>query len=136
MRLRKISVLLLFAALLGAWNKHGTTIVPVAPVLSAQSGFADGTDHALLSVSTDTGSGTLYYAISTSCGLSPTAAQVQAGTVSSGDGGDETQNGLATPFTAFPVNNQVQAPLHAQDIKAMTLIGYGLTHSCRVSAGL
>jgi hypothetical protein len=62
------------------WPRHGSPVA--APVLSAQTGQGDGTDHALLSVSTNTGSGTLYYDISATCGLSPTVAAVKAGSVS------------------------------------------------------
>lgn len=53
---------------------------PVA-ILSAATANGDGTDHALLGVTTDTGSGTWYWDVSTSCGLSPTAAQIKGGTV-------------------------------------------------------
>ncbi len=49
--------------------------------LSSAVAIADGTDHAQIQVQTDTASGTLFYAGSTSCGLSPTAAQVKNGTV-------------------------------------------------------
>ena len=52
------------------------------PLLSGQVAQADGVDWFFSTVSTDTGSGTLFWTASTTNGLTPTAAQVKAGTVS------------------------------------------------------
>lgn len=75
-----ISAVFLFAAAIPAvasLHGHGSA-PPVAPVLSAALAQADGTDHALLAVTTDTGSGTLYYVVDTNCST-PTATQVRNG---------------------------------------------------------
>lgn len=51
-----------------------------APVQSSPTAAADGTDGYTGSVSTDTGSGTLYFAAIPTAGATPSAAQVKAGT--------------------------------------------------------
>jgi hypothetical protein len=64
-----------------AWSSaFNVTADSTAPVLSSPTGAADGTDGYTGSVSTDTGSGTLYFAAIPTAGATPSAAQVKAGT--------------------------------------------------------
>lgn len=82
-----------------------------SPVLSLATASTDGNDHAFIGVTTNTGSGTLFYSGSTSCGLSPTATQVKngtvAGTVVSGSQGvsvsgiQSANPGSLSPVTAY-----------------------------------
>lgn len=60
-----------------AW-RYGKVVVVSGPVLSAATASADGPDFAQLAVTTNTGSGTLFWVISSNCST-PTAVQIIAG---------------------------------------------------------